>query len=256
MKRILALAALVLASTNTALAEPVYLDFTGTITATSSASTPSGTAVSGGFTFETERLFRSEFEISPTYRQITYVDFGATGLADTIATFNAGGQVSTWGSSTDLTYGLLGFVDACHALACLAGWAENMSWNAISDNFVSGADGSFTQRSLYLSSAKTVRFPDFPFVEYVDYFDGDEVTALSGVTLPLYELIGSYTEYAFTCVAGQCAESSYTAYNFSIDSIDRGIGERVAVPEPATLGLFSLALGGLLLSRRRKPSPT
>jgi hypothetical protein len=252
MKRILALAALVLTSTNTALAEPVYLDFTGTITASSQGGAPSGTAVSGGFKFDTESLYRSEYEISPPYRQISYGVYGATGLADTIATLDVGGQVSTWGSSSDLTYGYLGFVDVCQPSGCLAGWGENLSWTAITDNFVSGTDGTFTSRALTVSSANTRRFPDYPFVEFLDYFDGDELTVLSGVTLPLYELIGIYSEQTFTCVAGQCAENSYSLYNFSIDSIDRGIGERVAVPEPATLGLFGLAVGGLLLSRRRK----
>jgi hypothetical protein len=253
MKRIFALTALAFGMTNTAMAEPVYMDFTGLITATSGGGAPEGTAISGGFTFDTDRMFRNDLDLSSPYRQITYTDFSATGFADPIAYVNLAGQSSSWGTDGNFTYGWLGLVDTCTPTACLGGWAENLSWNADTNSFVSGQDGTYTQRYISVLSTHTAPIPDFPYKQTLDYFDGNTVTAFSGVTLPLYDLIGLYSESTYECAGGSCTTASQYQYNFSIDSIDRGIGAR-PVPEPGTTGLLAAALGGLMFFRRRRPT--
>jgi hypothetical protein len=261
MKKIFALAVLALAAADTATAVPIHLDFTGTVTSLSwpsdAGSLPSdatfGSPVSGGFSFDTDQLYYSESSISPPYRQISFGVYSETGFADPIATIDIGGEHTGFGLDPGVTYGYLGFVDVCTVTECLAGWGENFGWNAVTDNFVSGVDGTFTSRYFSVSSANTLRLPDSPFVEYLDYFDGDDLTALSAVTLPLYELTGLYSIFTTTCTAGNCSNGPGISYAFSIDSIDRGNGAR-AVPEPGTIGLFAAALCGLVLFRRRRLS--
>jgi hypothetical protein len=255
MKRTFALAALALAAANTAMAVPIYLDFTGKITDSFSGGAPSGTAVSGSFTFETDDMGFGEYLIAPpSFRQLSFGLYSETGFPEPIATFDVGGQQTTFGFDPGVTYGYVGFVDVCVAGACLPGWGENFGWFAQTNNFGSGTDGTFTQRTLGLMAANTAVYPDYPFIEYLDYFDGDDLTVMSGVTLPLYQLSGFYSEDTVNCVAGNCTPVDGVSYNLSIDSVQRGIGAR-AVPEPGMFGLFAAALGLLVFFRRRRAAP-
>jgi hypothetical protein len=247
-----AIAALVLASTNTAVAEPIYLDFTGKITDSFAGGAPSGTAVSGSFTFELDDMGSSESLIAPpSFRNLGFGVYSETGFPEPIAAFNVGGQQTNFGLDPGVTYGYISFVDTCVDGACLPTWSENFGWFAQTNNFGAGLDGTFTQRTLGLISQNTVALPDFPYSETIDYFDGDDLTFMSGVTLPLYQMAGLYLASTVNCVAGNCTPVDEVRYNFSIDSVVRGVGPR-AVPEPGTIGLFAAAVGLLAFSRRRR----
>lgn len=249
--RRVAVAVLLFGLSRVADAVPIYLDFTGTVTATSiNDAALQGTTISGGFTLETDNLF--PLDSSGPVRDISYVQFFPGLTSDPLAYLNVGGEQLTWIASPYNGYAGVGFQDACTADGCVPGWSENLSWNANYNGLGSGADGTFSALSLALISSNAIRYPDYPFIEYFDYFDGDDVTALSAVTLPLYDMVGLFAEEQYVCVAGDCQFSGQRFFNFSIDSVVRGVGEReVSVPEPGPLGLFAAALLGMVLVRRR-----
>ena len=246
----LAAAAFAMGFAAAANAVPIYLDFTGKVTvATVGDEALLGTSMSGGFSFETDNMF--VYDSSGPARQLSFTQFTPAATSDPLGYLNIGSERVTWAANPYNGYGGVVFVDAC-APVCVPGWGENLSWNAINNDFVSGADGTFTSRSLGLISANTIRYPDYPFVEFLDYFDANDVTAVSGVTLPLYELVGVYSEEKYTCVGGECQSAGQRLFNFSVDGVTRGVGPRdVPVPEPGTFGLFAAAALGALVLRRR-----
>lgn len=240
-------------------AVPIYLDFSGQVTsATIDDAMLMGSSISGGFSLETDNMFA--LDSADPVRNISFMQFLPGLTSDPLAYFNIGSEQLTWIASLNDDgyyngYASVGFQDACTAGGCFPGWAENLSWIAINNDFVSDLDGTFTSRVLALFSQNTIRYPDYPFVEYLDYFDANDVTALSGVTLPLYDLTGSYLEEKFVCASGECQSAGQSQFEFSMNNVTRGVGAReVAVPEPGPLGLLAAGLLGLFVVRRRAPA--
>lgn len=216
-------------------AVPVYFDFTGTVTVSSQAGEV-GLAVSGGFNFETDRLFT----LPPPSDGIQYttVDWMPTGLTEPMGFVSIGDRSFSL-PAHGLYYGGINFADGCQP-ECNLGWRENFNLQVISeDPFQPNFTGERRSTSLILINAYDA-----------NAFDGSALTPLDALTLPLASLLGVYNEWIYDCVDGACAVAGQIQYQYDIATVSRGVGPR-SVPEPGTLGLLGAALGGLLLRRRR-----
>jgi hypothetical protein len=252
MKRTIRCAALAatcsLGFAGTASAVPIHFDFTGTITGVENLEGAiAGAAISGGFTFETDRLAAGHAPGSPQY---SWVDLEPEGLIEPYAFLNFGGREVAYPSAAIGNYAVINFFDACTPI-CAPFNVENFGMFASTGHSAApDFTGLMQHSSFYFASAALTRLADPPFIEAFDYFDGAQVDPTSIVTLPLYDLAGFYSQGTMDCVSGGCVNIAPGSLGFTIDSVTRGIGAR-AVPEPGTLGLLVAGLAGLLLFRRR-----
>jgi hypothetical protein len=240
-------AALSLGTIATAHAVPLYFDFTGNI------QDGSGTAIAGGFTLETDRLAGS----APTPAHRSWVDFEPANRVETVAQLAFGDRNITVPAGPGTSYVVINFFDGCTPAECSNQLFDNFGVFAstVDREIVPGFTGTYSSQNFYFASAGINRLPDAPFIEAFDYFDAAQVDPTSIVSLPLYDMIGFFSEDTFDCVDGACVSLGQgTSFSFTIDSVDRGVGSR-SVPEPGTLGLLG---GGLLaaywMRRRQMPA--
>jgi len=234
-------------------AVPVYFDFTGTITG-SSVSPPDGlmgSPLSGGFNFETDRLLEAPPLTSGQSTQYTFVDWQPSGLSEPFAFLNFGGGSLSW-PNYESSYSLINFFESCSVSGCPPQTGENFNLQATTgDAWSPDFTGTMRTNFLFFLSAAETRLPDYPFFESFNYFEPEDVAPTSIVTLPLYSLVGLFSETSYSCVEGACSTIEDRQYTFSVDSVSRGEGPR-PVPEPGTLELFGVALAGMLFLRRRQ----
>jgi hypothetical protein len=213
-------------------ATPIYFDFTGTING-------SDTAISGGFNFESDRLW-STGEPAGGW-QYTFVDWQPVGATLPAAFLSFGGQEISF-PRYESHYSLINFADQCSSTPCAPNTADNFNLQAhTSDVWTPDFTGTLRSGMIYVLNYDWTN---------LDFIDGATAIPTDIVSLPLHSLIGIYSESVQNCVAGSCSVLSDTQIGFSLDTVSRGIGAR-PVPEPGTLGLLGVALGGILLRRRR-----
>jgi hypothetical protein len=239
-------AAFVLGITTTAHAVPLYFDFTGTV------QDGSGAAVSGGFTLETDRFTGS----MPNPAISSWVDYEPANRVESVAHIAFGGQDISFPTGPGSSYVVINFFDGCTPAACSGSQFDNFGLFALAADreIVPGFTGTYSSQSFYVASAAIRQEPGSPVREAFDYFDAAQVDPTSAVSLPLYDLIGFYSQSTYDCVDGACvANELSSSFGFTIDSVERGLGSR-SVPEPGTLGLLGAGLlAAHWMRRRQKP---
>jgi hypothetical protein len=235
--------ALILSFAATAQAVPIHFNFTGINTGSADmpAGSVQGQAITGGFTFETDRLVRQELVPAEFGVYFQGVPLANLYFGDRIVLFPEFGP----SSSHD---GYILFYDGCRTLDCQSD-QDAFRLNAFSaeispDIIASGFTGTYRTVNFSFTSGKG-------FVPPLDLFDATTIDPTAIVDLPISGAAGgTYAEFFYSCVAGECSNLSARAFSFEMTSVTRFV-EAQAVPEPGTLGLMSLGLVGMLLVRRR-----
>ncbi len=232
-------------------AVPIYFDFTGTVTS-GSPTVGLGTAVSGGFTLETDRLIKL---IPPVVdNQSDFFDLDPTGLTEPFAFIDFAGMHREVPSRA-FSFAAVAFSDACRPL-CDPGYTENITvYAGTMDPYSEGYTGQRRRSDISLYNTYWNRLPDFPYYDIYDGFDGATAAPLDIVSMALADLVGVYYESVLDCVAGECTEvfdNDLVSVGFRVDTVSRGVGAR-SVPEPASLGLMGAAMFLGIAMRRRRP---
>jgi hypothetical protein len=231
-----------------ALAVPIYFDFTGTVFTASGSYANSGlegTAVSGGFAFETGDLtpflapdlaFAQYFD-GPNRSSTAY--FHSAALDVSLPLHPQNGSAGIFFTDTDCSH-----LPYCSPRSdWYEGFQVSGTWG---DEYTPGYVGQLHLSAFGVSSL------DYDWANFAS-FDWASATPIDIVSRPLANVYGSYGDTLYTCgVDGSCTSESPGIFEFSIDSVTRGIGPRAAVPEPDTLALFALGFAGLLVIRRRR----
>jgi len=224
-------------------ATPIYFDFTGSVLSTTGyvpGDSPAvGSAASGGFNIETDRLFDDGI-ISPGSHD--WIDWQPVSPAAPLAFLSVDGRDVSFPLFPQNNYSLITFGDACTATDCGAGDVFTL--------FVGSGDG--TGAADFTGALHFSALLFLPSSSNTDLFDAATVDPLSIVSLPVGNPLAALLEDTYTCEAGNCAISHSQQLWVSVDSVSRGVGERVGVPEPDTLALLVIAgLMCLLYGRRR-----
>lgn len=238
--------ALILSFAAAAQAVPIQFNFTGINTGSADMPVGSvqGQAISGGFTFETDLLVRQELVPAEMGVYFQGVPQASLYFGDQIVLFPEFGPLSS-------SNGYILFYDGCRTLDCQSD-QDVFNLNAYSaevspDIIASGFTGTYRTANFSFTSGKD-------FVPPLGSFDATTIDPTAIVDLPISGAAGgTYAEFVYSCVAGECSNLSARGFGFEVTSVSRFV-ESHAVPEPGTLGLMALVFAGLLLFRRRAPA--
>jgi hypothetical protein len=254
MKRIFAraLCAISLAGFgSSASAVPIHFDFTGSITGAMGSYANSGlegTAISGGFYFETDGLTQLA---DPWSSSMQYDDTNPPGA---FAYLNFGTHNINFPIHPESNEFFMAFRDYCSGSLCIEPYyADAIELYAGSSTVpfeiwsAPGFVGSFSLSRMTVTAIGG------------DFLDWEQAVPTDLVTLPLPTsyfgnppLFGGYSEQVFTCAGGGgCNVPVNNGVGFNIDSVTRVSGAR-DVPEPDSLLLFAMALLALPFIRRRR----
>jgi PEP-CTERM motif len=240
-----AIAALAFGSAGLAQAVPIYFEFSGSVSQ-ASATTGLGTAISGGFNLETDRLLSSG---PGSGIQHSFVDWQPSGLADPLSFLDFAGshhEIPAYSSS----YAAISFADGCQPI-CNTGWSENFNLGAYTqDTWSAGFTGQLRSSSISLFNTYRNELADYPFYEGYDAFAGATAVPLDSISLPLAYLDGIFFESISDCVDGNCTTGNSDYFVFRVDTLTRGVGPKT-VPEPGTLGLLATGMMLGFATRRR-----
>jgi hypothetical protein len=251
MKRIFAgaLCAVALAGlSSTASAVPIYFDFTGTVTtALGPMSGLEGTAVSGGFTIETNGLTRFEdpdpyqgnlaFHDNDGSRTYTFLNFGTQSVTFPVYPQSNAGSIVFHDEQC--------FYNTCHPgleLDTFALYADS-SDSGFGLNVPPDFVGTFHESTMGV----IVQGDN----DFIDRTTAAPIDIATQTLLPTQAMYGYYGDFLFTCRAQTLCSRDDNSFAFTIESVTRGVGPR-AVPEPGTLGLLAAALAGMFFALRRR----
>lgn len=221
--------------TGTARAVPIEISFTGTELG--------GTgAVSGGFNFETDRLFRDTPPGIPPLAAFT--DWQPTDLTAPLASFSGGGYDVVFPSLGGSNYSSIQFIDGCNEAGCPS---PDDHFTLFAFNSEAPADLAPDFTGTY--SAHTLLFLPLANGLGTEQFDTSTVEPAAITTLPMGQVLGIFSDWRYDCFAGACASTQNAQVTFFMDSVTRTLHE---VPEPETLSLFAAA--GLAFLLRRRPA--
>jgi hypothetical protein len=238
MKRIFssAIAAALLLSSVVAEAVPITFEFSGAL---------NGQRANGTISFESDGMSRLVFGPELSISNLTAADQRSGPF---LGTYTYGGESITLGDDSLRDYGYANFFDVCRP-DCTPSSSENWSLNLVSMPAPFGEPsppGGITQFFSFTSAAPF----DFSTGLSQDFFDIDNITIDSVLTLPLLDLSANYQSSYDDCSSGSCITHVLRSETFVVDSLTRRVGP-VGVPEPGTLALFGAALVGALAVRRR-----
>jgi hypothetical protein len=239
-----------------AAAVPVYFDFTGSITETNGTFANSGlegTSISGGFAFDTENL-------SPLFSpDLGLAQFFEWPMLSSQASANfGGGSVSFPVYSPDNIINVV-FADTncTPAPFCQPAWPYFEGFNIftlsrdvdLATFTAPGYVGTVHESQLSIATS------DYDPAHFATYIDWETAGPIDITTLPMPNIGGVFVNTVYSCDGGPyCISDQVGYFNFTIDSVSRGVVQATSVPEPGTLGLSVAAGFGLLLFGRRRRS--
>lgn len=237
MKKSLMRAALfVLATASTAQAVPIELIFSGT--------RYNGERATGTFEFDTSYLIEERYRNSRVYSNLLSLQTRSTPFR---ATYQTQDRTDVLGDVVANDYGYIGFNEACQP-QCTSWAVENFGVTLISFPAPFGEaypPGGVERFFSFISMS-----PFDPVAgTFTDYFDLDDITVDSIMTMPLRDIQLNYQESFDDCSSGTCIMNITRSETVYVDSVIR---RTRSVPEPGTLGLLGAGIAAAFVARRRR----
>jgi hypothetical protein len=234
-------------------AVPIQFNFTGTVNqanGTFAQTGLEGTAVSGGFVFETLNLTRM---LSPHVGMVQYFDLSAPG---SYAFLNVGSSSIAFPVYPGSNINNVVFYDSvCDDTVVHCSASEYEHFDLVARSLDAELDivtapgfiGTYRDSNFGISAT------DWSVSDYIDWNTAGPADI---VTLPVGFISGYFSASTYLCSGESfCTTAEYGDFGFSIDSVTRSLGSSTSVPEPGALGLLGAAgLGLIAFGRRRKAS--